>query len=101
MVYKETRKVQPIRRRPPTRFQPRLEILEDRLAPATIVVNTAADTVDADPNVTSLREAINQSNASVGDRDVISFNIPGAGVHTISPKPALPMISDPVVIDGY
>jgi CSLREA domain-containing protein len=43
---------------------------------ATIVVNTTADTVDADPNTTSLREAILASNASVGDRDVIGFSVP-------------------------
>ena len=43
---------------------------------AVIVVNTAADTIDADPGVTSLREAILESNASVGVLDTISFNIP-------------------------
>ena len=34
-------------------------------------------------------------------RDTISFNIPGTGVHTISPTSALPGISDAVIIDGY
>src|SRR5205807_1996407 len=33
--------------------------------------------------------------------DTINFNIPGAGVHTISPASALPTITDPVTIDGY
>src|SRR5206468_6454191 len=33
--------------------------------------------------------------------DTISVNIPGSGVHTISPLSALPMIADPVIIDGY
>jgi CSLREA domain-containing protein len=42
---------------------------------ATLVVDTVADTVAPD-GFTSLREAINASNASVGDRDVIGFNIP-------------------------
>ena len=35
------------------------------------------------------------------DPDVISFNILGGGVHTISPASALPTITDPVIIDGY
>lgn len=48
----------------------------------------------------SLRQAINDSNSNPGT-DTIAFNIPGAGVHTISPAAALPALSDPVVIDGY
>src|SRR5262245_4157818 len=42
---------------------------------ATIVVDTTADTVDAIDGVTSLREAIRQSNATAG-RDAIGFSIP-------------------------
>ena len=41
------------------------------------------------------------SNTSVGVLDTITFNIPGAGVHTIIPLTPLPTITDPVVIDGY
>ncbi len=49
----------------------------------------------------SLRWAINQANASIG-YDVIEFNIPGGGVQTITPTSALlPVIIDPVHIDGY
>src|SRR5207249_4871413 len=51
---------------------------------ATIVVNTSSDTVDPNDGVTSLREAINQSNLSIGDRDVIGFNISGQPLGLIS-----------------
>ena len=47
----------------------------------------------------SLRQAILDANASPGT-DKIHFEIPGAGVHTISPTAFLPTITDPVVIDG-
>jgi CSLREA domain-containing protein len=66
------------------------------------VVNSAADTDDETCDVSSctLREAINAANASSG-LDSIVFNIPGAGIKTISPASALPAITDPVIIDGY
>src|SRR3954469_4204665 len=48
----------------------------------------------------TLRAAIQQANATSGV-DTISFNIPGTGVHTITPATALPTITDPVTIDGY
>jgi CSLREA domain-containing protein len=67
---------------------------------ATLVVNTTSDAVDPSDGVLSLREAITASNASVGDRDVIGFNLPGSGVRTISVATALPTITDPVVIDA-
>ena len=54
-----------------------------------------------DSGLGSLRQAILDSNASVGVLNTISFCIPGAGVHTISPTSALNTITDPVVIDGY
>ena len=47
----------------------------------------------------SLRQAILDANANAG-ADMIDFNIPGAGVHTIMPASALPTITDPVTIDG-
>jgi CSLREA domain-containing protein len=50
-----------------------LEQLEDRLAPAIFSVNALADSVDADPDVTSLREAISAANANPGD-DTITFD---------------------------
>jgi hypothetical protein len=48
----------------------------------------------------SLRAAILAANASGGPDD-IHFNIPGLGVHTITPTTALPLILGPVTIDGY
>ena len=48
----------------------------------------------------SLRQAILDSNADAGDRDQIVFNIPGSGVHTITLASPLPVLSQPVVIDG-
>ena len=47
----------------------------------------------------SLQQAILDANANAG-LDTITFQIPGAGVHTITPTSALPSITDPVVIDG-
>jgi hypothetical protein len=48
----------------------------------------------------SLRQAIVNANNHPG-RDTITFNIPGPGVHTISPTLALPPLTDEVSIDGY
>jgi CSLREA domain-containing protein len=48
----------------------------------------------------SLRAAIEEANANSG-ADVINFNIPGAGVHTISPGSPLPNITESVSINGY
>ncbi len=80
---------------------------------ASITVTTTADTIDAAgtcPAVTlaslpgpdgevSLREAICAANANAG-ADTISFDIPGAGPHTITPATVLPTISGAVLIDG-
>jgi hypothetical protein len=49
----------------------------------------------------SFRQAILDANASLGGTETISFNIPGPGVHTITPNTALPTIIHRVVIDGY
>lgn len=69
--------------------------------PANFVVTKTADTndglCDAD---CSLREAIVAANAAPG-ADRISFNIPGAGVKTISIATALPSITAALTIDGY
>ena len=67
-----------------------------------LVVDTTADENNGNysPGDLSLREAITLANANPG-ADTISFAIPGAGVHTISLLSALPMITDPVIIDGY
>jgi len=48
----------------------------------------------------SLRQAILDANTNPGP-DLINFNIPGAGGHIIFLKTLLPVITDPVTIDGY
>src|SRR5437899_10666596 len=53
-----------------------------------------------DSGAGSLRQAILDANATAGP-DTIAFNIPGAGVHTITPASSLDAITDPVTIDGY
>ncbi len=58
---------------------------------------TVTNTNDSGPG--SLRQAILNANANPS-RDQIRFKIPGAGPHTIQPLSALPVITDPVVIDG-
>ena len=82
----------PPRRRPD---RPRVEVLEARQLLATLTVLNTDDGGSG-----SLRQAILDSNASVGVADTIVFAIPGLGAHTIAPASALPTITDPVVIDG-
>jgi hypothetical protein len=66
----------------------------------TYMVTTIADTGNG-----SLRKAIADANAhpnlNANTPDLINFNIPGAGVHTIAPVAPLPAITDPVMINGY
>ncbi|MGB7876366.1 MAG: PxKF domain-containing protein, partial [Anaerolineales bacterium] len=71
--------------------------------PSIFVVTNTNDSGDG-----SLRQAILHANAasnSDNDPDEIQFDIPvdipGAGVQTIAPFSVLPVITDPVVIDGY
>src|SRR5262249_13049952 len=64
-------------------------------AATTIVTNVN------DSGAGSLRQAILTANGTVNVPDVINFNIPGTGPFTITPVTPLPMLSDPVVIDGY
>ncbi len=89
--------------------RPRLEIMEERRLPSTITVTSAGDTIDPDDGVVTLREAITAANtdAASGDApagsaglDVIDFDIPGTGVHTINLTSPLPGITEPIVIDG-
>ncbi|HEX8148633.1 MAG TPA: Calx-beta domain-containing protein [Pyrinomonadaceae bacterium] len=61
---------------------------------AFVVTNTN------DAGAGSLRQAILDANSNPGT-DSISFNIPGAGVHTIKPLSPLPVIDGTVNIDGY
>jgi len=68
---------------------------------ATFHVTTTVDNNNnANPTPGSLRKAILDANNTPG-KDTIDFNIPGAGVHTLTVTVSLPVISDPVVIDGY
>src|SRR6266850_52341 len=67
---------------------------------ATLTVTTDDDHNDGTCNADcTLREAINAANAGAGG-DTISFNIPGAGVHTINLTSGLPVINKTVTIDG-
>jgi CSLREA domain-containing protein len=69
--------------------------------PDVLTVTTASDSDDGrcDDAHCSLREAIHTSNTRAG-LDHIAFQIPGDGVHTIRPRAPLPIITDPVHIDG-
>ncbi len=61
----------------------------------TITVTNANDSGSG-----SLRAAILAANGTPA-ADVITFAIPGAGVHTIAPLTALPDITAPLTINGY
>ena len=52
-----------------------------------------------DSGAGSLRQTLLQANAMPGT-DTITFDIPGPGPHTIQLASALPVITDPVTIDG-
>ena len=78
---------------------------------AVITVTSTGDAINAPDGTVSLREAITAANdnANFGNAigvgaygaDTIAFNIPGSGVKTIAPTSPLPVITDPVTIDGY
>lgn len=89
----------PVRKRPSRRqFKPRLETLEDRLALAAILVTTTADNGDnANPVPSSLRAALVQA-SQAADHDSIIFHSNTSG--TISLLSPLPIIENPVTIDG-
>ena len=65
----------------------------DLAGAATFTVTTTADSGPG-----SLRQAILDSNAATGT-DIIAFSV-GSGVVTIAPLTALPVLTDPVTIDG-
>lgn len=91
----------------------RIEPLEQRWAPATIVVTGTGDLVSVD-GVVTLREAILSANGDANinadvvaggayGADTIAFNIPGPGPHTINVGAGgLPKLTDQdgVTIDG-
>jgi hypothetical protein len=64
------------------------------------VLATYTVTNTNDSGTGSLRDAINQAN-SIPGLDIINFEIPGDGPHTITlVDQALPVITSPVIIDG-
>jgi hypothetical protein len=75
-------------------------------------VTGSGDTIAID-GVVTLREAIVSANqnsnvngdvaavGAYGTNDTMNFNIAGAGVKTINPTVALPIITGPVTINGY
>ena len=77
-------------------------LLVAKAAAETFTVNNTADPGNGtcDAFGCTLREAITAANTVPGT-DTIVFNIPGTGVKTISPTSALPLITEPVTIDGY
>ena len=77
-----------------------LAITKPTLA-ATYIVNTTDNTNDGKCNAEhcSLLEAITAANA-FPNIDVIDFNIPGVGIHTIYVSSPLPDVTAPVLIDG-
>src|SRR5262249_17518253 len=81
------------------RFRPRLEALADRAVPAqaNLTVNSLADTVDTNPNVTSLREAILAADAGKpSDKFTIGFSVTG----TIDLQSPLPDLNNSIAIEG-
>ncbi len=93
-------------------YRPRVESMEDRLLMAVITVTSTGDTIGAPGGSVTLREAITAANShknignvvavgAYGTDDTIAFDIPGPGVHTIAPTSPLPVITDPLTIDGY
>jgi len=60
-----------------------------------LVVNNTEDS-----GAGSLRQALLDANNNPG-ADEIHFNIPGSGIHTITPASTLPTITDPLVINGF
>src|SRR5262245_42214293 len=77
-------------------FAASVAILLAGLADAATFTVTNTD----DTGAGSLRQAIDDANATPG-ADTIVFNIPGAGVHTITPQSLLPIVNEAVTIDGY
>jgi uncharacterized delta-60 repeat protein len=63
------------------------------------VLATFTVTTTDDAGTGSLREAIDQANATAG-ADAIAFNISGTGVHTITLSTLLPEITEQVTIDA-
>ena len=83
----------------------RLGLAVGFLAASILHANTYTVTNTNDSGAGSLRQAILDANGNPG-ADTIAFNVTGtgcdgSGVCTITPATALPVISSPVLIDGY
>ncbi len=76
------------------RYHPYMEGLEERRVLATLLVTNVNDS-----GVGSFRQAIVDSNSSIGIADTIQFSI-GSGLQTIAPTSQLPPILDIVTIDA-
>ena len=63
-------------------------------------INTADGICDTGGGVCTLRAAIQQGNALAG-ADAVSFSLAGPGVQLIVPGSALPIITQPLVLDGW
>ncbi len=70
------------------------------IAAASLSAATFTVTNTNDSGAGSLRQAILDANANPG-LDTIAFDIPGPGVHTITPLSNLDFLFDPVIVDGY
>lgn len=86
-----------------------LLFLPQELYAETYVVTSTGDEADANPgdgncatsgNACTLRAALEESNASLAEDDLIVFSLNGASVQHIRPLSALPVITDTVRIDG-
>jgi hypothetical protein len=79
-----------------------LEPLEGRQMLSTFYVSTTVDNgSNTSPAAGSLRAAILAVDAQkAGTYSTIDFNIPGTGVHQITPRSLLPLITNPVNING-
>src|SRR5262249_36601418 len=75
-------------------LRPPLPAVHKPVAPLVFTVTNTNDS-----GTGSLRQAITDANSMGGG--TINFNIPGAGVHTISPLTVFPTITQTVTIDGY
>ena len=106
---------QPVRsasaRRRGRRLDWSVERLEGRQMLATLVVTSTADTVNPNDGVETLREAIldvrktptidsGLGNGGSPVNNFIVFQIPGSGVHTITPTSVLPEVWPGTIIDG-
>lgn len=70
-------------------------------AAATFTVTSNADTAGASCAAScTLRQAITAANAT-GASDTINFNVAGGGEVLIQPATPLPLIIQPLIIDGY